>query len=244
MVSAIHAAGEALRRELIRYACETQGGPLYGLPTKAVTISDKAVVAAGGRRETFSEILRRVDLPMIEVCHRSLPPGQPEAAFARAEAGLTAPQGPVFPDGAAFSYAAHFVEVHVRPRTRALRVARMTCVIDCGAVVSPRTACSQALGGLIWGVGSALHECSPADPQRGGFIHDDLADYVIPTLADVPELDVAFIDQPDPVLKPVGAKGLGEVAMVGVAAAIANAVHHATGVRVRHLPIRAEALFA
>jgi len=241
---AIHAVGEALRRELIRFACETQGGRLHGIPVERVTISGGAVIASNGQCETFSEIMRRVDVPAIEVSHRSMPPGQPEAAFARAEAGLTAPQGPVFPDGAAFSYAAHFVEVHVRPRTFELRVARIVSVIDCGTVISPRTARSQALGGLIWGVGSALHECSPPDLQRGGFLHDNLADYVIPTLADVPQMDVTFIDQPDPVLRPLGAKGLGEVAMVGIAAAIANAVHHATGMRVRRLPIRAEALFA
>jgi xanthine dehydrogenase YagR molybdenum-binding subunit len=113
-------------------------------------------------------------------------------------------------------------------------------MIDCGRVVSPVTADSQVRGGVVWGIGAALREISEVDPRYGGFLNADLAEYVLPVHADIGHIDVGFVDRPDPLLNASGVKGLGEVAMVGVAAAIANAVHHATGKRIRRLPIRIE----
>jgi xanthine dehydrogenase YagR molybdenum-binding subunit len=97
-------------------------------------------------------------------------------------------------------------------------------------------------GGVVWGIGAALREGSEVDPRFGGFLNADLAEYVVPVNADIGAIEVDFIDEPDPRLNAVGVKGLGEVAMVGVAAAIANAVYHATGRRVRRLPIRIDDL--
>ena len=141
-----------------------------------------------------------------------------------------------------FSYIAHFVEVRIEPTTRRIRVPRVVSVADCGRVVSPRTARSQVNGGVVWGIGCALREASEVDSRFGGFLNADLAEYLVPVNADIGDLDVDFIDEPDPLLNDVGVKGLGEVALVGVAAAIANAVYHATGRRVRRLPIRIEDL--
>jgi xanthine dehydrogenase YagR molybdenum-binding subunit len=115
-------------------------------------------------------------------------------------------------------------------------------VADCGSVASPVTAEAQVRGAVVWGIGAALREHSEVDPRYGGFLNTDLADYVIPVNADVGTIDVAFVDRPDYVLNPMGVKNLGEVALVGVAAALANAVHHATGRRVRRLPILIEDL--
>jgi xanthine dehydrogenase YagR molybdenum-binding subunit len=115
-------------------------------------------------------------------------------------------------------------------------------VVDCGRVISPRTAESQVRGGVVWGIGSALREVSEVDTRYGGFLNADLAEYVLPVNADIGAIDVEFIDKPDYRFNSAGAKGLGEVSMVGVAAAIANAVHHATGRRFRDLPIRLEHL--
>ena len=188
------------------------------------------------------EILRRAGRPFLEVEARTLAPGAPDAAFERLAGGRLAMAGPEYPDFVSFSYIAHFVEVRVEPGTRRVRVPRVVTVADCGRVVSPRTARSQVQGGVVWGIGAALREASEVDPRFGGFLNADLAEYVIPVNADIGDIQVEFIDQPDPLLNDAGVKGLGEVAIVGVAAAVANAVHHATGVRVRTLPIRLDRL--
>jgi len=116
--------------------------------------------------------------------------------------------------------------------------------VDCGRVVSKRTATSQVYGGLVWGIGAALTEESEVDPRFGGFLNTNIAEYQVPVNGDVRHLEVEFIDEPDSQYNAVGAKGVGEVASVGAAGAIANAVFHATGKRVRDLPIRIEKLMA
>jgi xanthine dehydrogenase YagR molybdenum-binding subunit len=117
---------------------------------------------------------------------------------------------------------------------------RVVSVADCGRVISPRTAASQVRGGVVWGIGTTLREASEVDPRYGGFLNADLAEYVLPVNADIGSIDVEFIDEPDLQFSSAGAKGLGEVSLTGVAPAIANAVFHATGRRLRDLPIRIE----
>ncbi|WP_425569474.1 molybdopterin cofactor-binding domain-containing protein [Nonomuraea salmonea] len=158
----------------------------------------------------------------------------------RMRTGLAAPTGPEYPGFVSFSFVAHFAEVRVEPVTRRIRVPRVVSVADCGRVASPVTADAQVRGGVVWGIGAALHEHSEVDPRYGGFVNSDLADYVIPVNADVGTIEVDFIGEPDFALNPMGVKSLGEVALVGVAPAIANAVFHATGRRVRRLPILIE----
>jgi xanthine dehydrogenase YagR molybdenum-binding subunit len=158
------------------------------------------------------------------------------------KAGQLAISGPVYPGFVTFSYIAHFVEVRVEPGTCRVRVPRVVSVADCGRVVSPRTAESQVRGGVVWGIGAALREASEVDPRYGGFLNADLAEYVAPVNADIGSIEVEFIDEPDLLFNSAGVKGLGEVAITGVAPAIANAIHHATGRRLRDLPIRIEHL--
>lgn len=150
--------------------------------------------------------------------------------------------GPEFPTYTSMSFIAHFVEVQVEPRTRRIRVPRVVSIADCGRVVSPRTAASQVRGGVVWAIGAALHEATESDPRYGGYLNNDLADYVVPVNADIGDIEVGFVDQPDPLANTIGVKGLGEVAMVGASPALANAVFHATGKRLRSLPIRVEHL--
>ncbi len=150
--------------------------------------------------------------------------------------------GPEFPQGTVMSYIAHFVEVHIEPGTRRIRMPRAVSIADVGRVISPRTAMSQMQGGTVWGFGSALREETHVDPHFAGYLNDDLADYIVAVNADIGDIDVGLIDQPDPVANSVGAKGMGELVMTGTAAAIANAVYHATGKRQRKLPIRVEDL--
>lgn len=188
------------------------------------------------------QMLARWRRPYIDVETRLQAPGQPPAVFDRLQRGLPAAGGPEYPDFVSFSHVAHFVEVRIEPTTRRIRVPRVVSVVDCGRVVSPRTAASQVRGGVVWGIGAALREGAEIDSRFGGVLNNDFAEYLVPVNADVGDIEVGFIDKPDPLLNAAGVKGLGEVAMVGVAAAIANAVFHATGQRVRTLPIRIEHL--
>ncbi|MDV3456219.1 xanthine dehydrogenase family protein molybdopterin-binding subunit [Sphingomonas sp. HF-S4] len=193
-----------------------------------------------GGAGTPAEILKRAGRPTLSAEIRRKAPGQPDAVFERLAGGMPAAQGPTYPDFAAFSYVAHFVEVRIEPGTRRIRVPRVVSVADCGRVISPRTAQSQMLGAVVWGIGAALREESEVDPRFGGFLNADLAEYAIPVNADIGSIQVAFVDKPDPRINSLGVKGLGEVAMVGVAPAIANAIHHATGRRLNRLPFRVE----
>jgi xanthine dehydrogenase YagR molybdenum-binding subunit len=190
----------------------------------------------------YGELLKRNGVSHLDGHAQWFAPGQNANVIARADQGLVAIRGPDFPDFVAFSYIAHFVEVRVNPRIPRVRVARIVSVVDCGRVISKRTARSQVYGGLVWGVGAALSEESEVDPRFGGFLNSNIAEYQIPVNADMGSCEVDFIDEPDLKLNSLGAKGLGEVATVGAAAAVANAVFHATGKRVRDLPIRVEDL--
>ncbi|MDB5663409.1 MAG: hypothetical protein JWN59_1747 [Sphingomonas bacterium] len=198
-----------------------------------------------GQRRVSGNIHRQlaaVRRPFLQVEVSTVGLGQDASALDRLRAGGFAVAGPEYPQFTSFSYIAHFVEVRVEPRTRRVRVPRVVSVADCGRVISPRTAASQVRGGVVMAIGSALREETEVDPRFGGWLNADLADYVVPVNADIGDIDVAFIDHPDPLLNAVGSKGLGEVSMVGAAAAVANAVFHATGTRVRKMPLRVEDL--
>ena len=198
--------------------------------------------AATAPGATALALLRASGRPFAEAESRRRAPGQPEQVYGRLTGGLPAAAGPVYPDFVAFSFIAHFVEVRIEPTTRRIRVPRVVSVADCGTVVSPRTARSQVEGGVVWGIGAALREVSEVDPRHGGFLNADLAEYVLPVAADIGRIEVDFVGKPDLRFNALGAKGLGEVAMVGVAPAIVNAVFHATGRRLRRLPLRLEDL--
>jgi xanthine dehydrogenase YagR molybdenum-binding subunit len=140
------------------------------------------------------------------------------------------------------SFGAQFAEVTVDPDLGEVRVTRFTGVYDCGRILNAKTARSQALGGVVWGISMALFEETRYDHRTARIMNANLADYHVPTNADIPELDISFIEADDPRLNPAGVKGIGEIGITGSAAAVANAVFHATGVRVRDLPIRVEDL--
>jgi xanthine dehydrogenase YagR molybdenum-binding subunit len=179
---------------------------------------------------------------MLEVSVSQTAPGQKDEALDRLRKGGFAVAGPAYPEFTTMSYIAHFVEIRVEPSTRRVRMPRVVSIADCGRVISPRTAASQVRGGVVWAFSAALREATETDPRYGGYLNNDLADYVVAVNADIGDIDVGFINQPDPLANATGLKGLGEVAMVGASAAIANAVFHATGKRLRELPIRIEHL--
>jgi xanthine dehydrogenase YagR molybdenum-binding subunit len=143
-----------------------------------------------------------------------------------------------------YALGAEFVEVRINARTREIRVPRMVGAFAAGRIMNTRTARSQYLGAMIWGVSSALHEATEIDPNVARYVNDNLADYQIPVCADIAEVDIILVPEHDNFVNPVGVKGIGELGNVGTAAAVANAVYHATGVRVRELPIRLEKLLS
>ena len=143
---------------------------------------------------------------------------------------------------AIFSFSAVFAEVRVDPDLALVRLNRVVGAYDAGRIINPKTARSQAIGGIIWGAGQALLEQSETDPVSGQFTNRNYSGYLVPTNADVPELDILFVGEFDQEASPLGAKGLGELTAVSVAPAIANAVYHATGKRIRDLPITLDKL--
>lgn len=149
----------------------------------------------------------------------------------------TAPENPDLERYAMYSFGAHFAEVRVHADTGEVRVPRMLGVYSVGRVINPRTARSQLVGGMVMGLSMALHEQGVVDPRFGHVVNGDLAGYHVAANADVGEVRAHWLEESDPHLNPMGAAGVGEIGIVGMPAAIANAAHHATGVRVRELPL-------
>ena len=223
--SAVHAACRELLRVFVELAASSPASPLYGCGVQDVT-------AAGGRispvhasgpapGETYTDILARHELAELSA----------DGASARrrdldAEPGI---------------FAAKFAEVEVDPDLGLVRVRRFVAAVDGGRILNPKTAVSQIIGGTAGGIGMALLEQTVSDPRTGRIADATLGDYLVAVNADVPDIDVIFVGEPDP-MNPIGVKGIGEVAIVGVAPAIANAVFHATGQRIRSLPITVEQL--
>jgi xanthine dehydrogenase YagR molybdenum-binding subunit len=218
----------------------------------AIPVTAKAVEAM---RAAVSELLEgrtiegnlhqqlaAVRRPFLQIEVSQVGTGQKDDVLDQLRKGGFLVAGPEYPEFTTMSYIAHFVEVHIEPRTRRIRMPRAVSIADCGRVISPRTAASQIRGGVVWAFSGALREGTEIDARYGGYLNNDLADYVVAVNADIGDIDVGFIDKPDPLANAMGLKGLGEVAMVGASAAIANAIFHATGKRLRELPIRIEHL--
>jgi xanthine dehydrogenase YagR molybdenum-binding subunit len=180
-------------------------------------------LAGGDAAGTYADILKRHGRDAIEVTHKTKLGGEGDKFSMRA-------------------FGTQFVEVHVDPDLATVRVARVVCAIAAGRIINPKTAHSQAIGGIVGGIGMALLEETIWDPRNARVVNANLADYHVPVNADIPVLDAFFVEEDDPHVNPLGAKGIAELALVGVAPAIANAVYHATGKRVRELPITPEKL--
>lgn len=143
-----------------------------------------------------------------------------------------------------YAMGAELVEVRVHASTCEIRVPRIVGAFAAGRLINTRTVRSQLMGGMIWGISSTLHEATEIDVKRARYVNDNLADYLVPVNADVKQVDVILVPEVDRDVNPAGVKGLGELANVGTAAAVANAVYHATGHRIRRLPIRIESLLS
>ena len=180
---------------------------------------------------------------LIEAYAENSPKGAPKDDIKMLYSGKPAfVRGESAKDSIRYAFGAQFVEVRVHSRTREIRVPRAVGAYAAGQIVNPTTARSQLMGAMIWGISAALHEKTEIDARAARYTNKDLAEYLIPVNADIKDLDIIMVPEKDDIVNPLGIKGIGELGNVGMNAAVANAVFHATGIRVREIPIRLEKL--
>lgn len=222
-------AVSAATKIVLSVATSAKGSPFAGKDADSLTMTAGRVHAKDQRPSSgvpFEEILRKANLASANGNGKS--------------GGLGA--DPKARDYSTHSFGVQFVEIEWDPGIAKLRVSRVVSVIDGGRIINKRTATNQIAGAVVMGVGMGLFEQTTYDPRNGHPINDNFADYIVPTIADAPDIDVHFLDIPDPIMGQYGARGIGEIGLAGIAPAITAAVYHATGVRVRTLPVRIEDL--
>ncbi len=224
LANAITAVCDDVRGELLRLALTAPGSPLAGLSSGDVVLKDGRIAS---KRDTdrgvpIAEAMRRGGVDRIER-EGSNTPAKDDAHARNAHSAV-------------------FVEVRVDEQIGVIRVARIVSAIAAGRIINAKTARSQILGSVVMGIGMALHEEALTDHRFGRIMNANFAEYHVPVHADIHDIEVIFVDEPDEIINPLGIKGVGEIGIVGVAAAIANAVYHATGKRIRDLPITLDKL--
>jgi len=230
LVNAVFAAADQAIESLKTLAVSAPGSPFVNHAPDDVSFANGALFlkAEGPAKGVpFFDLLRRANLRMVTGN------GQSSATFGDPQAKFSTQ-----------SFGCHFVEVTWQPEIARLRVSRVVTVIDGGKIINTLAGRNQIQGAVVMGVGMALLEGTEYDPQNGAPINSSLADYLVAVNADAPAIDVHFLDHPDMEINQIGARGIGEIGLAGIAAAITDAVHHATGVRVRELPVRIEDLLA
>lgn len=222
--SAVYDACTKIKKVLVDLATK-EGSSLAGRQADELTMADGmlSVEKEPGQKLAIRDLMRTNNLTVIDKSADSK--GGPEQA-----------------KYSMYSFSVHFVQVRVNPLTGVVRVSKAVSVADSGRIVSPKTAASQMIGGVAGGIGMALTEEALIDHRFGRFVNNNLADYHVAVHADVPAIETIMIDKPDPIINPMGAKGMGEIALIGFAGAVANAVFNATGQRVRDLPITPDKL--
>jgi xanthine dehydrogenase YagR molybdenum-binding subunit len=230
VVPAVFAAADNAIASLRNIATTTPGSPFEKRkPDELAVEGGRVFVKADGASKgvPFADLLRRANVRLVTGS------GKSESTFGNPK-----------PKFSTHSFGCHFVEVTWQPEIARLRVSRVVTVIDAGRIINPLAGRSQIEGAVVMGIGMALLEHTSYDRQTGAPINSNLADYVVAVNADAPPIDVHFLDFPDKEINELGARGIGEIGLAGIAAAITAAVHHATGVRVRELPVKIENLLA
>ncbi|SED63920.1 xanthine dehydrogenase family protein molybdopterin-binding subunit [Streptomyces melanosporofaciens] len=223
--SAVQDACDKLREAAIALAVADPQSSLHGADPKQVRVRGGRLFLPGAphRGETYERLLRRQGRTHLEATG-TYTPGEEVDRYS------------------SYAYGAVFAEVAVDESLGLVRARRLFSAFDAGRIISPKLAHSQAIGGMVGGIGMALLEHTVTDHRDGRLVNASMADYLVPVNADVPEVDALYLNGEDKTADPIGVKGLGEVTIVGVAPAIANAVHHATGRRVQDLPITLESV--
>ena len=218
--SAVQAACQQALKQLMTIAIQDENSPFHGANTQDIEARDGklSLKSDPSKSESYAAILRRAKLPKIEAKADAAPDPAEKKEFSM------------------HAFGAQFCEVRVHEETGEVRVVKWTGAFDIGNRLNEMTATSQIKGGIVFGIGMGLMEATLAD-KNARLVNPNLAEYHVPTNADVPVIDVIFVDTSDYHINPLGVKGVGEIGVVGAPAAIANAVFHATGVRVRELPI-------
>ncbi|NEX61879.1 xanthine dehydrogenase family protein molybdopterin-binding subunit [Noviherbaspirillum galbum] len=222
---AVQAAAEALRLKLIGIALADEASPLHGATADAIVAANGALRLRDDpqRTQSYADILRRHGGNAVEA-EASAAPGEEKSKFSM------------------HAFGAVFVEVHVDEDLGQISVPRVVGVYGVGKLLNRKTGYSQLMGGIVWGISLALFEETVFDKRNGRAVNGNLAEYHVPVNADIGDIDVSIVDEEDPHVNPLGAKGVGEIGITGVGGAIANAVFHATGRRVRDLPITLDKL--
>jgi xanthine dehydrogenase YagR molybdenum-binding subunit len=228
LVPAVFAAADKAIESLLMIATTTPGSPFENRKPAELGFADgrvfvKANGSVGGI--PFADLLQRANLRLATAT------GKSQGTFLEKK-----------PKFSTHSFGCHFVEVTWQPEIARLRVNRIVTVIDAGRIINPLAGRNQIEGAVVMGIGMALFEETWYDPQNGAPINASLADYVMAVNADVPSIDVHFLDYPDKAINEIGARGIGEIGLAGFAAAVTAATHHATGIRVRELPITIDKL--
>ncbi|MDB5135039.1 MAG: hypothetical protein JWP37_1642 [Mucilaginibacter sp.] len=257
----IRAAALGAISKLINLAISDSASPLHGYKEEDITADNGRIHLKNNPNngETYAQILNRKGLEKLEAQAKTnvstrqqgppvpAPPGSPEAKAEEESKNNKAVQEDEKTDRkdyAFHSFGAQFVKVLVDPDLGTVKVDKIVGVMDIGTVMNLKTATNQIMGGMIFGIGMALMENTQYDPNNGRVVTRDLAQYLVPVHADIPEIEVHFINKPDPYISPIGARGIGEIGITGITAAIANAIYNATGKRVRDLPITPDKLIA
>ena len=226
--SAVVVACENLKKELLKQAHRVKGSPLGRAKFADVVFENGRIALRKDKTQSVS---------LIDVMSAS---GKPELV---AE-GAVSPDMPTLMKYAAYTHSAIFCEVRVDEELGIVRVTRVVTAVAAGKILNPQTARSQVLGGVVMAIGAALTEETMLDNRLGRFMNHNFAEYHVPVNADIQNIEVIFVEEHDDKVSPIGVKGLGEIGIVGTSAAIANAIYHATGHRVRHLPITVDKILA
>lgn len=228
--AAVQLACQSVAKQLLKAAEKIEGKPLHGANSiHDLVFADGAIALKTdpSRTVTITDVMKSAGLDRIEVEETASPGVSGMISMMRKSRN---------------THSAIFCEVRVDEELNQVRVTRVVNAVAAGRIINPKTARSQILGGVVMGIGMALHEETFGDRQLGRWMNHNYAEYHVPAHADVEDIDVIFVDEPDPEVTPLGVKGLGEIGIVGTAAAVANAIYHATGKRVRALPITIDKL--
>jgi xanthine dehydrogenase YagR molybdenum-binding subunit len=223
--TAVAGATQAVREKILAIARADSRSPLYKIPNSEIAVENGQISLKRDptKSETYESILNRNNLKLVEASF--------DAKFDSQEKKYSM-----------HSFGAQFAEVRVDPDLGQVRVSRFVGTAGGGRIMNMKTAQSQLVGAIVMGIGMTLMEETITDPRYGRIVNPNLGEYHVPVNADIPAIEAFFVEENDPYVNPIGAKGVGEIGVVGVAAAIANAVYHATGKRIRSLPITLDKL--